>query len=96
MNINKENIQNSVKRIELMRNIPEFISKKLRGDGYKYVTKSGKLILVHRLIWEEQFGTIPEGIDIHHKDGNKQNNKIENLELLTRKEHKNKHKNLKN
>ena len=71
---------------------PKSIIKKLTPNGYKWVTREGKTILVHRLIWEEQFGIIPEGRDIHHKDGNKRNNKIENLEILSRKEHKQRHK----
>ncbi|MCP3682891.1 MAG: hypothetical protein GY861_09395 [bacterium] len=33
----------------------------------------------------------PPGYEIHHKDGNKLNNSIENLELLTEKEHMKKH-----
>ena len=49
-------------------------------------------IHAHRWVWINHFGTIPEGMDIHHKDGNKLNNKIGNLEMLTRKEHKQKHK----
>ncbi len=71
---------------------PKSILNKLLPNGYKYVTRSGNTILVHRLVWEEQFGVIPKGMDIHHKDGNKLNNKIENLECLSRKEHGGKHK----
>lgn len=41
----------------------------------------------HRLVWTNAFGKIPEGHDIHHKDGNKSNNDIENLECLPRSEH---------
>jgi hypothetical protein len=41
----------------------------------------------HRLIWEKHFGPIPAGFHIHHKDGNKQNNDINNLEMINGKEH---------
>ena len=41
----------------------------------------------HRLIWEQDIGPIPEGYDIHHKDGNKLNNLLENLECLSKADH---------
>ena len=41
----------------------------------------------HRLVWKNHFGEIPKGFQIHHKDGNKLNNSIENLELVPFKEH---------
>lgn len=44
-------------------------------------------VLIHRAIYEAYYGEIPKGYIIHHKDGNKLNNSIENLECLTRAEH---------
>lgn len=44
-------------------------------------------VLIHRAIYEAYYGEIPKGYIIHHKDGNKLNNNIENLECLTRAEH---------
>lgn len=41
----------------------------------------------HRIIWEQEKGPIPDGFDIHHKDGNKLNNLIENLECLSKSDH---------
>ena len=38
---------------------------------------------VHRLVWESFNGPIPEGYEINHKDEDKSNNALENLELLT-------------
>ena len=43
--------------------------------------------LLHRLIYEEAHGKIPNGYHVHHKDGNKLNNSIDNLELLEKREH---------
>jgi len=40
-----------------------------------------------RMIWEYFFGKVPKGMIIHHKDYNKINNDIKNLELLTNSEH---------
>ena len=42
---------------------------------------------MHRYVWKFYNGDIPKGYDIHHKDGNKLNNKIENLEILSHSEH---------
>ncbi len=42
---------------------------------------------LHRLIWQKVNGKIPKGFDIHHKDGNKLNNSIENLECIPHREH---------
>jgi len=41
----------------------------------------------HRWIWEKENGPIPEGFDIHHKDANRQNNRIDNLELIDHRDH---------
>lgn len=41
----------------------------------------------HRIIWEQDIGPIAERFDIHHKDGNKFNNLIENLQCLSKSDH---------
>ena len=43
--------------------------------------------LLHRLIFEDFYGKIPEGCHVHHKDNDKLNNCIMNLQLLTESEH---------
>lgn len=45
----------------------------------------------HRKVWRESYGEIPKGFHIHHKDGNKLNNSIENLELVSISEHLSNH-----
>ncbi len=37
--------------------------------------------LEHRLIWEDAYGAIPKGCPIHHRNGIKTDNRLENLEL---------------
>ena len=39
-----------------------------------------------RAVWEEHHGTLPKGMVIYHKDGNKDNDHIDNLEAITRAE----------
>lgn len=43
--------------------------------------------LLHRLIYEKYYGKIPKGYVIHHKDGNKVNNDISNLEMIEASKH---------
>lgn len=46
---------------------------------------------VHVLVWEEANGKKPEGYDIHHKDEDKNNFDLSNLELLSKVDHKRVH-----
>ena len=55
--------------------------------GYqKYQSK-----MVHRLIWVQYHGAIPPGYFVHHKDGNKKNNTLDNLALVSKLTHKRLH-----
>jgi len=60
-----------------------FMSK----DGYIHIWKDNKVKRYHRWIWEELNGKIPEGYVIHHEDGDKMNNNIQNLEMIKNSEH---------
>ena len=42
-----------------------------------------KQVSVHRLVYMAHVGDIPKGMQVNHKDENKKNNCVENLELLT-------------
>ena len=42
-----------------------------------------KAYRVHRLVWQTFVGDIPESYHIHHKDENKTNNNLDNLECLS-------------
>ena len=57
-----------------------------KGIGY-YRETSGDRTLMHRAIWEHHNDTIPDGWDVHHVDGNRTNNSIDNLECLPKAEH---------
>ena len=64
-------------------------------DGYKFRKdkKTGYWLCstlrkrLHIYIYEKYNGAIPKGMQVHHIDHNKDNNEIENLMLVTRKEH---------
>ena len=52
--------------------------------SYKKTTlKSRKVVYVHRMVWEEIHGPIPKGMQIHHINGKKDDNRIENLALVS-------------
>ncbi len=62
----------------------------LRNTGY-YGLTNGKRTLMHRDVWEFHNGKIKKGFDIHHKDRDKTNNKVENLECIRKEEHSSKY-----
>ena len=57
------------------------------GYGYLYlmvmVEDVRTIAKAHRVVWTYFKGSIPEGLTINHKDGNKANNRLSNLELAT-------------
>lgn len=50
--------------------------------GYLRVQVAGKMLRVHRVIWEMHNGCIPEGMEIDHVNGIKSDNSIENLRVV--------------
>lgn len=71
-----------------------------KGGGYRYArtlplhprANSKGLYPLHRVLMENKIGRSLNFNDVvHHKDGNKDNNTIGNLELLSRSEHTRKH-----
>lgn len=62
--------------------------KRIRPQGYIDVYTRGCFRPEHRIVFEKHLGRkLIKGEVIHHRDGNKQNNKIENLQLLSNVNH---------
>ena len=53
------------------------------GRGYHHVSVDGKCQLTHRVIWESVFGPIPKGMQVDHINGDKKDNRLNNLRLVT-------------
>jgi hypothetical protein len=56
----------------------------IRGDGYFWIRIAERIWReLHRVIWEQYYGPVPEGFKIAFKDGNKMNCEIDNLEIIS-------------
>ena len=72
----------------------EFGGVKFYRCGYYFSSQRKSQIgskRLHRIVWQHFNGPIPKGFHIHHKDTNRSNNQIENLELLDAKTHLSNH-----
>lgn len=57
--------------------------------GYRRLkTKDRRQKFEHVLVWEQHHGPVPPGKEIHHINGDKLDNRITNLQMVTRLEHK--------
>lgn len=54
--------------------------------GYERVNIEGREVKAHRLVYETVVGPIPDGLSINHIDGDKLNNRPDNLEPATQSE----------
>lgn len=66
-----------------------------KGGYFSVILRNGKIhrsIRIHRLVYEAFVGEIPKGMIVHHANEDKQDNSVENLFLLTSKEHAQAHK----
>lgn len=69
----------------------KFGNVKLNDDGYYIITSrkegnNGKIF--HRLVWEDWYGIqVPKGYVIHHLNGDKLDNRIQNLQCVEIKKH---------
>lgn len=62
-----------------------YLRRKVRDDAPKGMTRRN-WVFVHRALWEEHHGAVPPGHSVVFKNGDKSDIRIDNLELLTRRE----------
>ena len=65
--------------------------RNITNMGYVRIRKFGGYVLEHRYVWETANGEIPDGYQIHHVNGNKKDNRLENLMIMTNSEHQTLH-----
>ena len=59
------------------------VAGSVNSSGYRTITINSKTFRVQRVIWIMLFGYIPEGFFIDHVNGNKIDNRLQNLRLAT-------------
>jgi len=86
------NIQRWVKSKGNGRKFLPVVIRRLQLNRYGYpvacLNGKAKVVLkaVHRMVVEAFIGPIPDGMQVNHKDGNKENNHLDNLEICTHSE----------
>ncbi len=55
--------------------------------GYPLIWLDGKSKKIHILEWEKHNGPKPDGMHIHHKDNDKKNWALNNLEIVSQSDH---------
>lgn len=68
------------------------VRPKINKSGYLYIggysgngaDKKRKWLRIHRVVYTEFIGPIPEGMEIDHISNVKTDNRVENLQMLTR------------
>jgi hypothetical protein len=90
--IKKEDIEHVVKydgqQVLRKNKSGEFVPvhKTKSKDGYEYINLLGGTYRYHRIVWALVHGEIPNYLSIDHINGDRSDNRIENLRLATRRQ----------
>lgn len=60
---------------------PKVIKPRLVSSGYMAIWIDGRYELEHRVVWERANGPLLPGQNIHHKNGDRTDNRLANLEV---------------
>lgn len=63
----------------------------VKDNKTDYFLNRKHLVRLHRYVWEKYNGKIPDNFQVHHKDHDKFNNDLSNLELMSKSEHMSHH-----
>lgn len=72
--------------LSLKQKEPTVLKPQNTGKGYYYVDLEGRQYKIHRLVASAFLTNSDKKPVVHHRDGNKHNNRLENLEYATYKE----------
>lgn len=89
--VSKDGLVYGIKNDRLvLRSLKPFPNKKyIRVYVWDYEANKNVSKRLHRLVWETFNGEIPEGMQIDHIDGNKENNALNNLRCVDAKTNSN-------
>jgi len=75
------------KRKGFVQTMEKILKGRVQKNGYMLhqfsIGNRSHWMSTHRIVWVTFRGAIPRGLQINHKDGNKLNNKLSNLELVS-------------
>lgn len=68
---------------------PNYSDRQYYRPSSSYIVRGVQSL--HREMWADAYGPIPDGCEIHHRDGNAGNNVLSNLECVPSGEHQRRH-----
>jgi len=85
----------AAKRRTRAREARGYFNRRIDKRGYWLIYLSGRgWMKEHHYLWKKAGRNIPQGYVLHHKNGDRLDNRLENFELMTKSEHSKHHYNL--